>query len=500
MMWEIRIRFRFMVGAAVLSMGFLCYPMALRAAEGDRRWVFPAEGTVGSITSSPAIGQDGTIYVGSGDNKVYAINPDGTKKWEFATGGKVTSSPAVEYYSKAITIYVGSADGNVYAINSDGTQKWKFEAGASVSSSPAISYLGIVYVGAEDGKVYAISSSDGTGERGEWPFVTGGKITSSPVIDSEGTLYVGSHDHKLYAIYATGKLKWEVETNGIISASPALYEEGATKTVYVGSEDGKIYAVNMDDGASNALNIGSAIASSAAVDNATLYVGANNNRLYALSRTEGTQIWVFVYAGGPIRSSPAIGSDGTLYVGSDDYSLYAITSATGAPKWRFQTGGKVSSSPAIGFGGNVVVGSEEGKLYALESSSARLADLKWPKLCHDVRNTARNKTNELPGADAGADQTVKSSDTVTLNGSNSYDPDYGIPLYSWSQTEGTSVTLSDTTAVRPSFTAPGVDEETTLTFELTVTDNCERTSTDTVTVTVQKKDDDKGCFISTAGF
>jgi hypothetical protein len=124
----------------------------------------------------------------------------------------------------------------------------------------------------------------------------------------------------------------------------------------------------------------------------------------------------------------------------------------------------------------------------------------WPKFGHDVRNVARNKTNESPLADAGADQTVKLSVTVTLDGSKSYDPDYGIPLYSWSQTEGTSVTLSDATVVKPTFKAPEVDEETTLTFELKVTDNGGKTDTDAITVTVQKKDDDKGCFISTAGY
>jgi len=35
------------------------------------------------VSSSPAIGSDGTIYVGSYDCKLYAINLDGTEKWDF---------------------------------------------------------------------------------------------------------------------------------------------------------------------------------------------------------------------------------------------------------------------------------------------------------------------------------------------------------------------------------------------------------------------------------
>jgi len=52
---------------------------------------------------------------------------------------------------------------------------------------------------------------------------------------------------------------------------------------------------------------------------------------------------------------------------------------------------------------------------------------------------------------AGPDQSVTESDTVTLDGSNSTDPDDSIDTYQWSQVSGTSATLSDTTAIKPSF-------------------------------------------------
>ena len=47
----------------------------------------------GLIDASPAIAADGTIYIGSWDNNVYALNPaDGSLKWKFATGAQVDSS------------------------------------------------------------------------------------------------------------------------------------------------------------------------------------------------------------------------------------------------------------------------------------------------------------------------------------------------------------------------------------------------------------------------
>ncbi|MGO9061880.1 MAG: PQQ-binding-like beta-propeller repeat protein [Candidatus Binataceae bacterium] len=79
----------------------------------------------GSVASSPAVGADGTIYVESNDNNLYAIylyaiSPDGNQKWKFTTGDFLPysyfllSSPAVGADG---TIYVGSQDANLYAVH-----------------------------------------------------------------------------------------------------------------------------------------------------------------------------------------------------------------------------------------------------------------------------------------------------------------------------------------------------------------------------------------------
>ena len=104
--------------------------------------------------SSPAIGSDGTVYVGSVDKKLYAINgKSGVKLWEFETGGPVGSSPAI---GSDGTVYVGSYDNNLYAINpKTGVKLWEFETRGGVYSSPAIGSDGTVYVGSWDKKLYA---------------------------------------------------------------------------------------------------------------------------------------------------------------------------------------------------------------------------------------------------------------------------------------------------------------------------------------------------------
>lgn len=95
-------------------------------------------------------------------------------------------------------------------------------------------------------------------------------------------------------------------------------------------------------------------------------------------------------------------------------------------------------------------------------------------------------TNVAPTANAGSPQvTILPGITVTLDGSGSADSDGTIASYAWSQTGGTSVTLSSTSAQKPTFISPSVAAGDTLTFQLVVTDNQGATSTPaTTTVTV----------------
>ena len=146
--------------------------------------------------SSPAIGLDGTVYVGSHGNKLYALSgKTGVKLWEFEMGDRVYSSPAIRADG---TVYVGSHDKKLYAINGkSGAKLWDFETGGFVGSSPTIGSNGTVYVGTEDGKLYAINGNSGVKL---WGFETGERVKSSPTIGPDGTVYVGSLDNKLYAI------------------------------------------------------------------------------------------------------------------------------------------------------------------------------------------------------------------------------------------------------------------------------------------------------------
>ena len=58
-------------------------PIRARYRRGERPWAFR---TGKGVFSTPVIGGDGTVYVGSADTFFYAIGPSGKLRWRFKTG------------------------------------------------------------------------------------------------------------------------------------------------------------------------------------------------------------------------------------------------------------------------------------------------------------------------------------------------------------------------------------------------------------------------------
>ena len=361
----------------VLSQWSLPHEITVRPKDTLRMWRYQVmAGTENALGSSPAVGPDGAIYVGSQDNYLYAVNPDGTLKWRFPTGGVVRSSPAI---APDGTIYVGSFDNRLYAIKPDGTPKWSYVTGSNVPSSPAIAADGTVYIGSSDEHIYALNPDSTL----RWRYRTGRAVYSSPAIGADGTIYCGSYDNCLYALNPDSTVKWSYQTGNNVLSSPAIAADG---TVYVGSVDDYLYALSPDSTFKWSYLTGGAIRSSPAIGaDGTVYVGSSDGHLYAFN-PDSTLKWRYA-AGEAVDGSPAVNSDGTVYFGSDDNYLYAL-SPEGTLIWRYETDGDIESSPAIGPDGTIYFTSYDGYLYALKGTSG-LASSSWPKFRHDMNNTGR---------------------------------------------------------------------------------------------------------------
>lgn len=267
--------------------------------------------------SSPVIGRDGVVYVGTRGEGLLALNRSGFLLWRFdGLGNFRYSTPAVTDSA----IYMGGGDGRLYSVRRNGTLRWSYLGGAPIKTSPNIAADGTVYFGADDGKLYAVRS-DGTLK---WTFQTGDSIRSSPAIGPDGTVFFGSQDFYLYAVWPNGTLRWRAATGDRIRfCSPAVSDS----VVYVGSYDGFVYAIDW--------------------------------RSVALR-------WAY-YTGHNVRSSPALGQGGIVYVCAGS-RLYAL-SASGALLWDYDTNSSITSSPAYLRDGHVICfGTEGGVLYAIRES------------------------------------------------------------------------------------------------------------------------------------
>jgi outer membrane protein assembly factor BamB len=191
---------------------------------GKLRWKHPF-GTFYDghlVDSSVARREDGTLYVGVDpygaygqtpvpiDTAFYAVNADGTRRWSFVMQDGCESSPAI---GRDGMVYVGSYDGNVYAIRDLGYDyelEWAFQTGGTVDASPTVDGNGVIYIGSRDSTFYALNP-DGTVR---WSYKAGGAFESSATIDENGILYVGCFDGKMYA-FGTGGPDIGIDSIGV---------------------------------------------------------------------------------------------------------------------------------------------------------------------------------------------------------------------------------------------------------------------------------------------
>ncbi len=221
--------------AAIAPDGTVCFcggsSLITLDPDGSLRWYYDVQ----ALTwSSPAVGSDGTVYLGANDNNVYALNPDGTVRWSYPTGDWVTGSPALVGDT---VIHVASNDGCLYTFNPAGELRWAYRFRAEgIVRSPAVGPDGTVYAGASDRGFYAIRRGGST----RWLYGINDLAGRCPAIAGDGTVYTGSSDGNLYAFFPDGTLKWKFTTGDAVSTHVTIGPDG---TVYFGSSDGWLYAL-----------------------------------------------------------------------------------------------------------------------------------------------------------------------------------------------------------------------------------------------------------------
>jgi outer membrane protein assembly factor BamB len=356
---------------------------ALDARKGEPRWTFRA---AGPIASSPAVAQ-GRVFFSSLDGLVHALDSTSGKSiWTFRTGGErrftapgihgamprteVMADPFDVFLSSPViadgTVFVGSGDQHVYALDAaTGTLRWKVKTGDVVHASPAVAG-GLVYVGSFDRSLYALEAATGASR---WTFRTGAdpdlhnqEGIASSVAVAEGRLFFGCRDGHFYALdAATGALLWKHDNHkGWVIASPAV----SGGRVYFPTSDGQRFKALaaatgkvLFDRPMQAVSF-----SSPAIAGNRLLFGTSDGWLHLLDLETGATVAAFQTEGcrqnGP-RYLDAKGQmiDSALY---PDFTLDGMVVGLD----RMFSLGSILSSPVVAEG-VAYVGSTDGHVYAL---------------------------------------------------------------------------------------------------------------------------------------
>jgi outer membrane protein assembly factor BamB len=296
----------------------------LKAGTGEQLWAYE---TLKSIVSSPILDND-TIYVGSRDGYLYSLATDGRLKWKYYAGDSVESSPTVHNG----VIYVISISGDLYALLSNGDVKWRIRLKGMGFSSPVIGFDGKIFVGVngdqETSALYALSECGQI--MWKYPVVYG--IRAAAGVGYDGSVYVGVKDKNgdnLYSFSETGDLKWKYATSGWINQSIMVGPDGG---IFVVSNEptgtSKIYRINAAGHADWSRQIGW-IYSAASIDSSgVVYIGGEAT-MYAMDK-DGRIIWAWT-AVSRIASSPVISNDGMVYFGCMDGKIYALERGSSNP-------------------------------------------------------------------------------------------------------------------------------------------------------------------------
>jgi outer membrane protein assembly factor BamB len=193
---------------------------------------------------NPAIGADGTIYVGG--NSLTAMAPDGRVKWSYPALEAPNRFP--KYLSAAIsddgTIFAGQINSpNLVALSPDGRLLW---SRADLDGAPAIGTNSDVYVVSESGILTAVDSTTGITR---WTYTTGKTDyynSEGVTVDVDGNLYVSNDQGILRSLTPQGSLRWTFDLAPEISgfagiSAPIIGRNGVLYVV--GGETGQVFAV-----------------------------------------------------------------------------------------------------------------------------------------------------------------------------------------------------------------------------------------------------------------
>lgn len=375
---------------------------AINAAEKQR-----GEG-IRRVDMTPAV-ENGTVFIGSGDQSFYAIDAaTGKKKWSYVAGPGMAHIPSVRRPAAVLkngTVYFVTEDG-LHALDAlTGKRKWLFQTLREIPIEQMNMRKKRVPMGPVIGDrvifltawpfilgnntlksfVYAVDPESG---KAKWTISVDGLDITAPttakglvffaVQEPAPTRTSSSHRVTLYAINAAGgQVKWKLGAKKKFGTATLLV---ADKTIYF-STDTSLVACELETGHQLWSFSADEISGNLQADDHHLYMVTHKDSfwgpkdtLHGLALTTGQEKW-----SRGLNARIAMVHDGVVY--TDGEQLHAIDAATGKELWSFKGTGRESArlisggrifltSPTVSYFGTKRL--DQGYLYAIDAKTGKL--------------------------------------------------------------------------------------------------------------------------------
>ncbi|WP_224247070.1 PQQ-binding-like beta-propeller repeat protein [Hyalangium gracile] len=405
------------------------------------RWKWAVSGLSGTIRTSPAIGERGSVYIGTSDGKVLALTPEGTKAWEVTPGGSVASLAVGASDGGVESVYVATNAMNnkavLHALSSvGGGSRVRCPSGTAELDGPIQGAIAVAMTGTAPNRFesgVAVVNSGATTQiwavrpdaSGLSQCIPSSSTFAIPETIQDGSL-VASGTNFFYPTAATASivsytfggnaLNWTAS-----AGAHAVYGLALTGDSLIGSAAGSLPG----QGGLYSVPVTGSL-------NATLLNGTGVGRVWSpIIGTGGTNLFYGQDTGstqgdlkkydlpgqtvttptipnvGVLKYAPALGADGVLYTAPSSSSVVSAWSVNDfSARWSVVLGGApISGSVGLDCARNVsgaVVPNMPGTLYVpsggtlhaiiVDSPGLTRDAAAWPKYQHDARNTGNPAT------------------------------------------------------------------------------------------------------------